>query len=142
MKYRFNLTIHENGFGRKLRILNSVLAGDASAKFSILLGGVGACDSRISELPTLDLVVQYFRWRNEDANRNALNAHCYRALRKSGDSVKESNDKLMRLSVAEKNKLLFQIGGVNFNRIPLWHKRGVGVYWVHGLTIILFTIFN
>ena len=28
-----------------------------------------------------------------------------------------------------KNELLFQRGGINFNDIPAWQKRGVGIYW-------------
>lgn len=32
------------------------------------------------------------------------------------------------LSVANKNELLFQ-NGINFNDLPLWQKRGFGVYW-------------
>ncbi len=32
------------------------------------------------------------------------------------------------LSVAQKNELLFQ-NGVNFNELPLWQKRGSGLYW-------------
>jgi len=119
----------EDGFARKTRKLNSVLAGEASAKFSTLLGDIGVFDSRISELPSHKLVVDYFRWRNEDANRNALNAHCYWALRNSGMSVQESTDEVSGLSVAEKNELLFQVANLNFNDIPLWQKRGTGVYW-------------
>ena len=32
------------------------------------------------------------------------------------------------MSVAEKNELLFQ-GGINFNDLPAWQKRGTGLYW-------------
>ncbi|MCR6638561.1 MAG: tRNA(His) guanylyltransferase Thg1 family protein [Sporocytophaga sp.] len=74
--------LNESLFSRKHRKYNSVLAGEASAKFSLLLGGLAAFDCRICELPNKHLVVDYFRWRNEDAYRNSLNAHCYWALRK------------------------------------------------------------
>lgn len=121
--------LDEDGFSRKHRKLNSVLAGEASAKFSTLLGDVGVFDSRISELPTEKLVVDYFRWRNEDANRNALNAHCYWALRKTGKSVREATEEMLGLSVSDKNELLFKVAGLNFNDVPLWQKRGTGVYW-------------
>lgn len=117
-----------SAFDRKLRKYNSILAGEASAKFSLLLGDVGAFDCRISELPTIDLVVDYFRWRNEDAHRNALNSHCYWLLREQGKSVEEATKSLEKKSVAEKNELLFQ-NGINFNDIPLWQKRGTGLYW-------------
>ena len=125
-----SLLLHqgEHAFGRKTRKLNSILAGEASAKFSTLLGGVAAFDCRLCELPNAELVRDYFRWRSEDAHRNALNAHCYWALRKDGRSVKEATDALMQLPVADKNELLFR-HGMNFNDLPAWQKRGVGLYW-------------
>ncbi|MDM8549417.1 tRNA(His) guanylyltransferase Thg1 family protein [Desulfobacterales bacterium HSG2] len=118
----------ENSFQRKLRKLNSVLAGEASAKFSLLLGDIGTFDCRISQLPTDELVIDYFRWRNEDAHRNALNSHAYWALRKSGKRPAEASEFLLNMSVADKNELLFQ-KGINFNTLPNWQKRGVGIYW-------------
>jgi tRNA(His) guanylyltransferase len=125
-----SLLLHrdENNFGRKLRKLGSIFAGEASAKFSVLLGDVAAFDCRISQLPTPNLVVDYFRWRNEDAHRNALNAHCYWMLRKAGETGRSATEKLDRLSIAEKNELLYQ-AGINFNDLPNWQKRGVGLYW-------------
>jgi tRNA(His) 5'-end guanylyltransferase len=118
----------EAAFERKLRKYNSILAGEASAKFSLLLGDLAAFDCRISQLPTEDLVVDYFRWRNEDAHRNALNAHCYWMLRKQGQTVNEATKTLLKLPVAAKNELLFQ-NGINFNDLPNWQKRGIGLYW-------------
>jgi tRNA(His) 5'-end guanylyltransferase len=118
----------ERSFQRKLRKLVSILAGEASAKFALGLQAQSAFDCRISELPSVDLVVDYFRWRNEDAHRNALNAHCYWCLRRGGQNVNEATDALEGLSVAAKNELLFQ-NGINFNELPLWQRRGVGLYW-------------
>ena len=115
-------------FDRKARKYNSVLAGEASAKFSLLLGDHACFDCRISELPGVDYVVDYFRWRNEDAHRNALNGHCYWMLRKEGQTVEQATKALHKLSVAEKNEMLWQ-RGVNFNDLPLWQRRGVGLYW-------------
>jgi tRNA(His) 5'-end guanylyltransferase len=119
----------EDSFGRKLRKLNSVLAGEASAKFSLLLGDVASFDCRVSQLPRTDDVVDYFRWRNEDAHRNALNAHCYWLLRKQGRKPKEAQKELKGLSVSAKNELLFQQGGINFNDLPKWEKRGWALRW-------------
>ncbi len=116
-------------FSRKLRKYNSVLAGEASAKFSVLLGDIGVFDCRISQLPTKQNVVDYFRWRNEDAHRNCLNAHCYWLLREQNYSVKQATDAILGKSIAFKNELLFK-NGINFNDLPNWQKRGIGVYWV------------
>ncbi len=118
----------ETTFGRKLRKLHSVLAGEASATFSLLLGAAAVFDCRISQLPSTAHVVDYFRWRGEDAHRNALNAHGYWLLRRQGMSAGEATAATAGLSVAAKNELLFQ-GGVNFNDLPPWQKRGAGLYW-------------
>ncbi|WP_025144742.1 tRNA(His) guanylyltransferase Thg1 family protein [Pedobacter jeongneungensis] len=118
----------ENLFGRKARKYISVLAGEASAKFSSILGNVGAFDCRISELPNKKLVEDYFRWRSEDAHRNALNAHCYWRLRQNNHSRNQASSKIEGMSIAAKNELLFQYG-INFNNLPAWQKRGIGFYW-------------
>jgi tRNA(His) guanylyltransferase len=118
----------ETAFSRKTRKIISILAGEASAKFSALLGDVGAFDCRLSELPNKHLLEDYFRWRNEDAFRNSLSAHCYWSLRKDNFSFNEATKKIEGLSTAAKNELLFQYG-INFNDLPLWQKRGVGFYW-------------
>jgi tRNA(His) guanylyltransferase len=120
--------LEEQAFGRKTRKYNSILAGEASAKFSILLGDVAAFDCRISQLPRVEDVVDYFRWRHEDAHRNALNGHCYWLLRSQGKSATEATRCLEGLSAAEKNELLFA-SGVNYNDLPNWQKRGVGLMW-------------
>jgi tRNA(His) 5'-end guanylyltransferase len=118
---------NENSFGRKLRKLVSVLSGEASARFSLLLGSMAVFDCRIAALPTEEYVVDYFRWRSEDAHRNALNAHCYWLLRNEGRDVTAATAALSGLSVADKNDLLFQ-RGVNFNDLPSWQRRGSGLY--------------
>lgn len=125
-----SLLLHrdEGSFDRKLRKLDSVFAAEATSAFVLNLGAPAAFDCRISQLPTEDLVVDYFRWRHEDAHRNALNAHAYWALRKDGASAREATKTLQRLSVADKNELLFG-HGVNFNDLPLWQKRGSGIWW-------------
>jgi tRNA(His) 5'-end guanylyltransferase len=120
--------INEASFGRKHRKINSVLAGEASACFSLLLGSIGVFDCRICELPNKILVADYFRWRNEDAHRNALSAHCYWQLRKTGLSAVKATERISKLSTAEKNELLFSYG-INFNELPAWQKRGIGIYW-------------
>lgn len=118
----------EDTFGRKVRKFNSILAGTASAAFSLQLGQVAALDCRLVPLPNLERVQDYFLWRQEDAHRNALNAHCYWMLRKEGMSVKDATELLEGKTVAFKNELLFS-RGINFDKLPSWQKRGIGVYW-------------
>lgn len=116
-------------FGRKIRKYNSILAGEASAKFSLLFNDIGVFDCRVCQLPNKKVVIDYFRWRNEDAHRNALNAHCYWMLRKENYSKKEATSIIECKSIAEKNELLFS-RRINFNDLPNWQKRGIGFYWI------------
>lgn len=120
--------LNDNSFNRKSRKLNSILADEASAKFSTLLGDVGAFDCRLSELPAKSLVVDYFRWRSEDAHRNSLNAHCYWLLRKQVVSASKADKQINGISIASKNELLYS-NGINYNDLPSWQKRGIGFYW-------------
>ena len=84
----------ETTFGRKVRKYNSTLAGVASAAFSLQLGQPGIFDCRMVPLPNIERVRDYFLWRQEDAHRNALNAHCYWMLRKQGVSVRDATASL------------------------------------------------
>lgn len=118
----------ENTFGRKVRKYNSILAGQASAAFSLQLGQAVAMDCRLVPLPNLEKVRDYFLWRQEDAHRNALNAHCYWMLRKEGLDPRTATQMLDGKSIAYKNELLFS-RGINFDKLPSWQKRGIGVYW-------------
>ena len=88
----------------------------------------GYFDCRLSQLPKIDDVVEYFRWRASDATRNALNAHCYWALRKEGYKPRKATKEIEGKTVSEKNEFLFQ-RGINFNDLPAWQKRGLGFIW-------------
>lgn len=121
-------SLEDETFNRKIRKINSVLAGEASAKFSLLLGDIGCFDCRVSQLSNIQQVIDYFRWRQQDAHRNSLNSHCYWCLRGDGETARKATSIMDGLSVADKNELLFQ-HGINFNDLPSWQKRGVGLYW-------------
>jgi len=118
----------DNTFGRKVRKINTTLAGEASAAFSLALGQVATFDCRVVPLPNKNRVVDYFQWRQEDSHRNSLNAHCYWALRKEGQSQNAATSELESKSVSYKNELLFQ-KNINYNELPSWQKRGMGIYF-------------
>ncbi len=121
-------SLEDETFNRKTRKINSVLAGEASAKFSLLLNDMACFDCRISQLANINQVIDYFRWRQQDAHRNSLNSHCYWCLRGDGETARKATSIMEGLSVADKNELLFK-HGINFNELPTWQKRGMGLYW-------------
>lgn len=115
-------------FDRELEKIVSVSAGIASAAFSLAAGERAHFDSRIWVGVNERLVIDYFRWRQTDATRNALNGWSYWTLRKAGQTMKQATQQLQQQDSAFKNELLFQ-HGINFNDLPLWQRRGTGLYW-------------
>ncbi len=85
-------------------------------------------DCRLVPLPTIERVQDYFLWRQEDAHRNSLNAHCYWLLRKECMNAQNATNQLVGKSTAYKNELLFSCG-INYDKLPSWQKRGIGIYW-------------
>lgn len=122
------LHIDDETFGRKERKLLSILASEASVSFSMKSGRPAVFDCRLIPLPNKGYVVDYFRWRQEDSHRNSLNSHCYWLLRNQGISANEVQKRIAGISNAEKNELLFS-NGINYNDLPLWQKRGIGIYF-------------
>ena len=117
----------DNTFNRKVRKLVSVLAGEASAVFSMELGKRAVFDARVIPLPNAERVADVFLWRQEDAHRNSLNGYCYWTLRKEGLSVRAATGALKGRGDAYKNELLFK-HGINYNDLPAWQKCGIGLW--------------
>ena len=124
---------NESTFNRKVRKINTSLAGEASAFFSMKSGTLATFDCRVVPLPNKRKVEDYFRWRQEDAHRNALNSWCYWTLRKEGKSAGEASKALENKGTSFKNEMLFQ-RGINFNDLPNWQKRGTGIYFTEAET--------
>ncbi len=115
-------------FDRSLEKVVSISASIASATFTHTYNSVVNFDSRVWLGVNKSQVVDYFRWRQADATRCALNGWCYWTLRKAGESARSATAILDGQSVAFKNELLFQ-HGINFNELPTWQRRGTGLYW-------------
>lgn len=113
----------ETAFNRKLRKYTSVLAGLASATFTAACGQIVSFDCRVSELPSRELVNDYFSWRVEDARRNCLNSYCYWLLRSHGFSARKAANELKGLSKRAKHELLFD-NGIIFEQLPDWQRYG------------------
>lgn len=121
---------HEAGwpFEGKARKYLSLLAAEASARFSVSLKTLASFDCRLIALPRDEDVIDYFRWRMADSERNALSAHAYWMLRAQGMGGAEATRMLDALSPSAKIDLLAQ-NSVVYEQIPMWHKRGVGLIW-------------
>lgn len=116
-------------FNRKVRKLNSILAGEASAYFSLQLGFPACFDCRIIPLPDQERVEDYFSWRLEDANRNALNSWCYWTLRDKGYNASDAQEYIKGKSIEAKKALLTEYE-ITYDELPKWQRSGVNLEWV------------
>lgn len=121
-------------FNRKERKLNSVLASIISSFFSVKYREVLSFDCRICQLPSLEILTDYFSWRREDSFRNCLNSYCYWMLRKDGDSERVATDKLLGLNTKQKHAFLDNYN-ISLEQIPTWQKYGTGYMFKEELKI-------
>ena len=121
---------NENTFNRKVRKINTTLAGMASAFFSrTMYSTIATFDCRVIPLPDKDIVADYFIWRQEDSQRNALNGWCYWTLVQKGNSKRKANSLLNKKLNDEKIALLDELG-IDYNEVPSWQKNGVGMHFI------------
>jgi tRNA(His) 5'-end guanylyltransferase len=115
-------------FHRSVEKLVSISAGVTSAAFTHACGEPAHFDSRIWLGTSVNDVVDYFSWRQTDATRCALNGWCYWTLRAEQKPATEVAALLHGMGSGEKNELLLQ-RGINFDDLPAWQRRGIGIRW-------------
>ena len=114
-------------YNRKVRKYNSILAAEMSVNFTQILGVKAIFDCRIVPLPSVQHVVDYFLWRQEDSHRNSIYAHCYYKLLETGMTSIDATNYLMNKHLDDKIKLLAK-NGICINAIPEWEMYGYGIY--------------
>jgi len=115
-------------FDREQEKIVSVTASIATAAFTLELGCPAVFDSRLIAAPDEATAIDYFRWRQADATRCALNGWAYWTLRKAGKSVEAATRELDSRTVEDKKEIL-RSAGVDFDARPGWERRGTGLYW-------------
>lgn len=115
-------------FSRRHEKLVSLSAGLVSSVFTHACGEPAHFDSRIWQCTQREEVMDYFRWRQCDAVRCALHGWCYWTLRQVGLSSEMVVDMLAGKNRDEQKALLKQYD-IDFEKVPLWQRHGVGLYW-------------
>lgn len=117
-----------NLFHRSQEKAVSISAGIASATFTQASGHIAHFDSRVWLGDDRETVTDYFRWRQSDAARCALNGWCYWTLRQAGQTVSQATSALERQPSESKINLLQQ-QGIAFDGLPGWQRTGTGLWW-------------
>ena len=85
-------------------------------------------DSRVIPI-NKESIGDYFKWRQDEAWRNCINAYGIWALNKEF-SPQEANERIKGLKSNDIHELLFK-RNINLNDVDTWKKRGIGVYKKH-----------
>ena len=115
-------------FGRGWEKLVSLCAATAAAHFSRECGEIALFDARIWVGDDVAAVADYFRWRQSDAARCALNGWCYWTLRAQNQSARTATRALDGLTQEAKETMLRE-NGIVWDELPAWQRRGAGWRW-------------
>lgn len=114
-------------FDREVEKLISLSASTAASSLSLSFQKEVQCDSRLWVGVDREAVLDYFQWRLADCSRCCLNGWCYWILRQQGATAKQATAQLKGQSFSWKNEFLHS-HSINFNEVPLWQRRGSGLY--------------
>jgi tRNA(His) 5'-end guanylyltransferase len=124
---RTDLLLFATSQGSDARRLMSRLAGEASAKLSLLISDVVTFDARLFEPPTVELAREYFRARRERAEAWALERYAAHVLAQTVADPRAIPTILEGLNPEEKIELLRQ-HSVDYPEIAAWQRYGAAVY--------------
>jgi tRNA(His) 5'-end guanylyltransferase len=119
----------EPWFGGKIHKLTSVLASMATIAFvegimhnfpdwQAYLHRMPHFDCRVFQVPNLDELANCMLWRNLDATKNAISMAAHHHF---------GHNELQGKNSAQKQEMLWQTHGINFNDYPASFKRGTFV---------------
>jgi tRNA(His) 5'-end guanylyltransferase len=123
---RTELSLYALANGGDARRLLSRIAGEASGKLSLLLGEVATFEVRLYEFPSHELALDYFHWRQDEANVVSIDRYCTYVLAQSGADATAVPRILDGLGAEEKVELLRQ-NALDFSAVPSWQRHGAVV---------------
>lgn len=129
-EYSFIFHPKSNFFNRRSQKIVSTLVSYFTSCFifswdtHIKLQYPPSFDARIISYPTFEILHDYLRWRQADCHINNLYNTAFWAIVSSGISEKDAHGQLKGTTSAQKNKILFENFGINYNNEPEIFKKG------------------
>lgn len=114
--------------GRKKARLISGLASAASVGLCTALGRGALFHAKVSELPTLDHLVEYLIWQRLVARRNTIARHLTLALTAQG-VPKGELDRLLTKATEEERLASLAKSGIHFELLPPSERLGALLWW-------------
>jgi tRNA(His) 5'-end guanylyltransferase len=122
----------ENASNGSGRVLLSSVASNAGGKLSLLLGDLALFDVRLYQFPSPELARIYFQWRQQCQEQLSLDRYVWHALATGSGDEAHAQNIVETLANQDKREILEQ-HEIVFEKIPLWQRRGAGVYWQAGI---------
>lgn len=117
-----------NGTGRGML---SRIASCAGGKLSLLLGDLALFDVRYYQFPSPELARIYFQWRQRCQSQLSLDRYVWHALAQGSGDEAHAQTLVNTLANEDKHEILEQ-HEIVYAEIPIWQRRGAGVYWQAG----------
>jgi len=114
--------------GRKKSRLISGLASAASVGLCTALGRGALFHAKVSELPTIDHLVEYFFWQTLVARRNTIARHLSIALTARQESKSEI-DRLLTKATEEERIATLARFDIHFESLPPYERLGALLWW-------------
>ncbi|KAI7736042.1 hypothetical protein M8C21_011077 [Ambrosia artemisiifolia] len=86
-------------------------------------------DGRAVCYPSYEIIRDYLAWRQVDCHINNQYNTCFWMLVKSGKSTREAQSLLKGTQAQEKNQMLSQLFGIDYNTLPVIFRNGSSVFW-------------
>lgn len=117
--------------GARPWLASAALAGEASARCTLLLGALASFGARVAELPDAAQVVAYFAGRQAAAVAAALQVHCAWELQQRGASEADARARVEAAAEDGASGVAALAGalGVAAEALPDWQTRGVALVW-------------
>lgn len=118
----------EPWFGNRVQKMCSIVSSMVSVAFNKYYPNESAFfDTRVFAVPNLDEAMNCLIWRQQDAVKNSISSAAYFEIGKEFGQ-KTAHKQLHGLNQNQRQELLFQKTGINWNDYPIKFKRGMATY--------------
>lgn len=129
-EYSFVIPPKSNFFNRRSLKITSTIGSYFTSCFvmywncNLALQYPPAFDARTVCYPNFEVLLDYLRWRQADCHVNNLYNTVFWAIVKSAGSEKDAHMRLKGTSSAQKNQILFEEFGINYNSLHEMFRKG------------------
>ncbi|HNI60724.1 MAG TPA: hypothetical protein PKW11_12330, partial [Pseudomonadota bacterium] len=124
---RTDLLLFAISQGSDARRLLARIAGESSAKLSLMVNEVFTFDVRLFEVPSVELARTYFQWRRQRAESAAIERYLTHVL-EGAKTAPQTIQAILGGTGSEQRIAILRQHGVEYSALPAWQRHGSAVY--------------